>query len=99
MGQWRRCARQVSLAELRELLSADRDELAAALERRSWTHRVTRRGAGSQRYLTWLQRQLQTGVWPAVMTSEELNALIADWKLRRVGLVKGRNRANVTAAR
>jgi hypothetical protein len=99
MGRWRRGARQVSLAELRELLRADQDELAAALDRRSWAHRVTQRGGARQRYLTWLQRQLQAGVQPAVMTSEELNALIADWKLRRAGLVKSRKRANVIAVR
>jgi hypothetical protein len=78
MGRWRRGARQVSLAELGELLRADRDELAAALQRHSWAHRVTQRRAAGQRYLTWLQRQLQTGVPPAVTTPEELNALIAD---------------------
>jgi hypothetical protein len=66
MGRWRRGARQVSLAELRELLRADQDELAAALDRRSWAHRVTQRGGARQRYLAWLQRQLQTGVPPAV---------------------------------
>jgi hypothetical protein len=97
MGRWRRGVRQVSLAELRELLGADCDDLAAALERGSLPHRVVRRRAARQRYLTWLQRQLQTGVLPAGMTSAELNALIADWKLRRVGLVKSRKRAHVTA--
>jgi hypothetical protein len=99
MGRWRRGAAQVSLAELRELLRADRDELAAARQRQSSAHRVTQRGAARQRYLTWLQRQLQTGVPPTVTTPDELNALIADWKLRRAGLVKSRNRANVTAVR
>jgi hypothetical protein len=95
----RRGARQVSLAELRELLCADRDDLAAALDRTSGAPWATRRRAARQRYLTWLQRQLQTDVPPTVTTPEELNALIADWKLRRDGLVKSRNRANVTAVR
>jgi hypothetical protein len=95
MGRWRRGARHVSLAELRELLRADRDELAAALDRRPAAHRATRRDAARQRYLTWLQRELQTSVPPAEMTPDELNALITDWKLRRVGLVRSRKRANV----
>jgi hypothetical protein len=99
MGRWRRGTRQVSLAELRELLRSDQDELAAALQRRSPAHRATRRRAARQRYLIWLQRQLQTDVPPTVTTPEELNALIADWKLRRNGLVKSHNRANVTAVR
>jgi hypothetical protein len=34
-----------------------------------------------------------------VGTPEELNALIADWQLRRAGVVKSRHRANVTAVR
>jgi hypothetical protein len=69
MGRWRRGARQVSLAELGELLRADRDELAAALQRQSSAHRVTRRRAARQRYLTWLQRHLQTG-FPATATRQ-----------------------------
>jgi hypothetical protein len=102
MGPWRRGARPVSAAELRELLIADRDELAAAVGRRSPTrsaHRMRRRDAERQLYLTWLQRELRTDVLPAVMTPEELEALITDWKLRRVGLVKSRDRGHVTALR
>ncbi|HEY2041920.1 MAG TPA: hypothetical protein VGH11_04520 [Jatrophihabitans sp.] len=86
----------MSLAELRELLRTDLDELAAVLEKRSVAPHVSRHD-GRQRYFAWLQRELEIGVLPAEMTPEELNALITDWKLRRVGLVKSRDRAHVTA--
>jgi hypothetical protein len=100
MGGWRRGARPVSGAELRELLLADHEELAAVLARSSSphaAHRVRRRDAGRQLYLTWLQRELHDGVSPSEMTPEELNALIIDWQLRRVRLVKDRRRGHVTA--
>jgi hypothetical protein len=88
MRPWRRGARPVSLAQLRELMRADRDELAAALGRRSSAHAAHRvRGHDARRrlYLTWLQQELEIGVLPEEMTAEELNALITDWKLRRSG--------------
>jgi hypothetical protein len=60
---------------------------------------VTVRGRRRLGYNDWLRQQIRIiSVARPMMTPDELNALIADWQLRRAGLVKNRRRGNVTAA-